>query len=36
MTLLSIRDLRVVFHTEEGLLHAVNGVSFDLEKGRTL
>ena len=36
MTLLSIRDLRVVFHTEEGLLHAVNGVSFELEKGRTL
>jgi len=36
MALLSIRDLRVIFHTEEGLLYAVNGVSFDLEKGRTL
>ncbi len=34
--LLQVRDLAVGFHTEEGFLGAVQGVSFDLAAGRTL
>ncbi len=34
--LLQIEDLRVEFPTEGGVVHAVNGVSFALEQGRTL
>ncbi len=34
--LLSVRDLKVSFPTESGTVHAVRGVSFDLEAGRTL
>ncbi|HEU4705634.1 MAG TPA: ABC transporter ATP-binding protein [Solirubrobacterales bacterium] len=34
--LLSVRDLRVGFATEGGLLQAVDGVSFDLEAGEVL
>jgi oligopeptide transport system ATP-binding protein len=34
--LLQVRDLEVDFHTREGTAHAVNGVSFDVEAGRTL
>jgi oligopeptide transport system ATP-binding protein len=34
--LLRVSDLRVDFHTREGTAHAVNGVSFDVEAGRTL
>ena len=34
MTLLSIRNLRVTFHTEAGLVEAVRGVSFDLGRER--
>ena len=34
--LLSIRDLRTVFHTDEGLVRAVDGVSFDVGRGETV
>ena len=33
---LSVRDLRVEYVLKDETVHAVNGVSFDLEKGRTL
>ena len=34
--LLRVRDLEVAFETEDGLLHAVDGVSFQVASGRTL
>lgn len=34
--LLEIKDLRTKFHTQEGTIHAVNGVSLHLEEGETL
>jgi oligopeptide transport system ATP-binding protein len=34
--LLSVRDLVVRFRTREGTVHAVNGISFDLDAGETL
>ncbi len=34
--ILSVQNLKVSFKTDEGLVHAVRGVSFDLYKGETL
>lgn len=34
--ILSVQNLRVSFKTDEGLVHAVRGVSFDLHQGETL
>jgi peptide/nickel transport system ATP-binding protein len=36
VALLEVRDLRVRFRTDDGLVKAVEGLSFDLERGRTL
>ena len=34
--LLEVRDLTVRFHTLDGVVHAVNGISYKLEQGETL
>ena len=36
MSLLKVNDLKTWFHTRSGVVRAVNGVSFSLEKGETL
>jgi oligopeptide transport system ATP-binding protein len=33
---LEVKDLKVQFHTEEGIVHAVNGVSYNLNLGETI
>ena len=34
--LLSVEDLRVSFHTDDGVVHAVDGISYSVEAGTTL
>jgi peptide/nickel transport system ATP-binding protein len=36
MALLEVRDLRTSFRTDDGVVQAVDGVSFSVEKGKTL
>jgi oligopeptide transport system ATP-binding protein len=36
VSLLSVRDLRTYFETDDGTVKAVDGVSFELERGKTL
>lgn len=36
MQLMQIRDLKVRFHTEDGMVNAVNGISYDLDHGEIL
>jgi peptide/nickel transport system ATP-binding protein len=36
MALLEVRDLRTHFRTDDGIVKAVDGVSFSIEKGQTL
>ena len=35
-TVLEVEDLRTIFHTREGAVYAVNGVSFELRSGELL
>ncbi|WP_105615713.1 ABC transporter ATP-binding protein [Vallitalea okinawensis] len=35
-TLLEVKDLRTYFHTKKGDVHAVDGVDFSVDKGKTL
>lgn len=36
MSLLSVKDLHIHFHTRNGIVKAVNGVEYELDKGETL
>jgi oligopeptide transport system ATP-binding protein len=35
-TLLEVKNLKTVFETQDGVVHAVNGISYQLDKGETL
>ena len=35
-SLLTVKDLQVEFHTRDGVVKAVNGVTFSLERGKVL
>ena len=35
-TILQVKNLKTYFHVDEGIVRAVDGVSFDLKKGQTL
>jgi oligopeptide transport system ATP-binding protein len=35
-TLLDVKGLKTEFHTQDGVVHAVNGVSFSVDEGETL
>ena len=35
-TILSVNDLKTYFQTEDGMVKAVDGITFKLEKGETL
>jgi ABC-type microcin C transport system duplicated ATPase subunit YejF len=34
--LLEVKDLKTRFHTAEGVVYAVNGISFHVDEGETL
>src|SRR5215216_3501425 len=36
MALLEVEDLKTYFRTDDGIVKAVDGVSFEVEKGKTL
>ena len=36
MALLEVKDLKTYFRTDDGIVKAVDGVSFSIEKGQTL
>ena len=36
MNILEVRNLETIFKTDEGTIHAVNGIDFDLKEGETL
>ena len=36
MALLAVKDLKTYFRTDDGIVKAVDGVSFAVEKGKTL
>ena len=36
MALLEVKDLKTYFQTDDGIVKAIDGVSFSIEKGKTL